>query len=43
MKPYRKGKIHDTEFYRIWEIGKNYHKFLFTRFKRKIRTKRLYK
>lgn len=43
MKAYRKGKIHNTEFFRIWEIGKNYHKFLFTRFKRRIKIKRLYK
>ena len=43
MKAHRKGKIHHTEFFRILEIGKNYHKFLFTRFKRKIKIKRLYK
>jgi len=43
MKDHRKGKIDSVEFYRIYEIGKNYHKFLFTRFKRRIRTKRLYK
>ena len=41
MKPHRKEKIYKTEFQRILEIGKNYHKFLWTRFKKKIQTKRL--
>ena len=41
MKPYRKGKIDDTEFDRIKQIGRNYHKFLWTKFKRRIETKRL--
>jgi len=43
MKPYRKEKIDSTEFGRLFEIGKNYHKFLWTKFKRKINTKRLHK
>ena len=41
MKPHRKGKIHTTEFSRLREIGYNYHKFLWKKFKRRIRTKRL--
>jgi len=41
MKTHRKGKIDRTEFSRLKEIGCNYHKFLWTKFKRKIRTKRL--
>jgi len=43
MKVHRKGKINATEFFRIKEIGRNYHKFLWSRFKRKIKTKRLHK
>jgi len=43
MKAYRKKKIHSTEYYRIFEIGKNYHKFLYTRFRKRIKLKRLYK
>jgi hypothetical protein len=41
MKAYRTGKIHYKEFARLKEIGYNYHKFLWTKFKRKIATKRL--
>lgn len=43
MQPNRKAKIDSTEFNRIREIAKNYHKFLWTKFKRKIKTKRLRK
>lgn len=43
MKPNRKEKIDSTEFSRLCEIGHNYHKFLWTKFKRRIRTKRLNK
>lgn len=43
MKAYRKHKIYKLEFYRIYEINKNYHKFLYTKFKRRIKIKRLYK
>ena len=42
MKPNRKGKIPKTEFDRLKEIGYNYHKFLYKKFKRIIKTKRLY-
>ena len=41
MKAHRKGKINKNEFLRIREIGYNYHKFLWTKFKRRIKTKRL--
>ena len=41
MKTYRKGKIDATEFDRIKQIARNYHKFLWTKFKRRIETKRL--
>lgn len=41
MKPHRKGKIDSTEWDKIKMIGRhNYHKFMWTRFKRKIRKKR---
>lgn len=43
MRTLRKTKIDSTEYYRIKEIRYNYHKFLRTRFKRKIKTKRLYR
>ena len=43
MKALRKGKIDSYEFNRIKEIGTDYHKFLWTHFKRRIRTKRLFK
>lgn len=41
MKPHRKKKISSVEFIRMKEVRFNYHKFLWTRFKRKIQTKRL--
>jgi hypothetical protein len=41
MKAHRKGKIDSKEFSRLKEIGYNYHKFLWTKFKTKIETKRL--
>jgi len=41
MKAHRKGKIDSTEYNRLKEIRFNYHKFLWTKFKRRIRTKRL--
>jgi len=43
MKPHRKEKIHSTEWFRLKEIRFNYHKFLWSKFKRKIRIKRLWK
>lgn len=43
MKPYRKEKIDSTEYMRLREIRYNYHKFLWTKFKRRIRIKRLNK
>jgi len=43
MKAHRKEKINSTEYSRLKEIGFNYHKFLWSKFKRKIRTKRLWK
>lgn len=43
MKPHRKEKIDSTEFSRLREICYNYHKFLWTKFKRRIRVKRLNK
>jgi hypothetical protein len=43
MKPHRKEKIHRKEFERLKEIGYNYHKFLWNKFKRIIKTKRLHK
>ena len=43
MKAHRKGKMDSTEFSRLKEIITNYHKFLYTKFKRKISTKRLHK
>ena len=43
MKPHRKGKIDSTEFSRLKDIGRNYHKYLWTRFKRIKKKKRLYK
>ena len=42
MKPHRKEKIHSTEFSRLREECYNYSKFLWTKFKRRIKTKRLY-
>jgi hypothetical protein len=41
MKPHRKEKIDSKEFSRLREIGYNYHKFLWTKFKRRIQIKRL--
>lgn len=41
MKPHRKQKMTSKEFSRCREIGFNYHKFLWTKFKRRINTKRL--
>jgi hypothetical protein len=41
MKTYRKEKIDKTEFGRLREIGFNYHKFMWTKFKKRIRIKRL--
>ncbi len=41
MKVHRKSKIYCKEFIRLKEIGFNYHKFLWTKFKRKISNKRL--
>lgn len=43
MKAHRKEKIHASEFNRIKEIRFNYHKFLWTKFKRVLKTKRLHK
>lgn len=43
MKAHRKGKIDSKEFMRLKEIGYNYHKFLWTKFRRRIRIKRLNK
>lgn len=43
MKPHRKEKIPNKEFNRLYEIAHNYHKFLWTKFKRKIQVKRLNK
>jgi len=40
MKPHRKGKIPKIEFNRLREIGYNYHKYLWTKFKRRIKKKR---
>lgn len=40
MKAQRKEKIDSTEFSRLKEIRFNYHKFLWTKFKRRISTKR---
>jgi len=41
MKPHRNSKIPKTEFHRLKEIRFNYHKFLWTKFKKRIQTKRL--
>jgi hypothetical protein len=41
MKPHRKEKIDESEFNRLKEIGYNYHKFLWTKFKIRIKIKRL--
>lgn len=43
MKPHRKEKIDSTEFNRLREICYNYHKYLWTKFKRRIRIKKLNK
>ena len=40
MKAYRKGKIDSSEFHNLKEIRFNYHKFMWTKFKIKIRKKR---
>jgi len=37
MKANRKGKLSKTTFNRLREIGYNYHKFLWTKFKRRIK------
>ncbi len=41
MKTHRKEKIDSTEWDRMKEIRFNYHKFLWTKFRRRIQTKRL--
>lgn len=41
MKPHKKSKLTSKEFSRIREIGYNYHKFLWSKFKRRIKIKRL--
>ncbi len=41
MKAHRKKKLASREFLRLREIGHNYHKFLWTKFRRRIKTKRL--
>lgn len=41
MKPNRKSKIDSNEFNKLREIGYNYHKFLWTKFRRRIKIKRL--
>ena len=43
MKAHRKGKIAHTEYSRIMDIARNYHKFLWKKYKRRIDTKRLNK
>jgi len=41
MKTHRKEKINSKEFGRLKEIGYNYNKFLWTKFRRRIKTKQL--
>lgn len=41
MTPHRKEKIDSMEFGRLKQIRYNYHKFIWTKFKRRIKTKRL--
>ena len=41
MKAYRTEKLDSKEFSRVREIGANYHKFMWTKFKIRIKTKRL--
>jgi hypothetical protein len=43
MKAYRKSKMFKEEFEQVFAIGKNYHKFLWKKFKRRIKLKRLHK
>ena len=43
MKPHRKTKIPKQEFDRLFAIGRNYHKFLYTKFKRILKIRRLNK
>ncbi len=43
MKAIRKSKLTAQEWARLKEVRYNYHKFLWTRFKRRIRIKRLNK
>lgn len=40
MKPHRKEKIHSKEWKKMKEIGFNYHKYLWKKFKKRIKTKR---
>lgn len=39
MKPHRKEKIDSIEFSKIREIRYNYHKFMWAKFKKRIKTK----
>lgn len=41
MKPYRKRKIPKKEFLKLRAIAHNYHKFMWTKFKKRIKIKRL--
>ena len=41
MKPHRKGKIDSAEFSKLREIRYNYHKFMWSKFGIRIRSKRL--
>jgi len=42
MKPHRSEKINKTEFGRLRAIGYNYHKFMWSKFKIRIRKIRLF-